>query len=177
MRFAVLMLAVGAGAVAAGAEGILFDAPVSGIVHDRVHRTLVPVLGVPGAASLGKPLLEDVDRIAAAPDGSSALQSSESGLALIQAIHTGQPVIVPLLDSPVELVAWAQDSSAAALYLPASRSICIVTFEQNSFRLLRPIDAGGFVTALAVANGGRRVAAIVRSGDTSLLTVFSQSAM
>lgn len=67
--------------------------PMSGIVFDRQARALRPLIGVPGAAYLGSPVVANADYAVAAPGGLWAFSVAEGQGRFWSALRSGNPVV------------------------------------------------------------------------------------
>ena len=158
----------------AGAQTSAFRGPLAGWVYSRSARTLRPILGVPGAARIGSPLLSHVDFASIAPDGNWALIVRAGHSSLINGIATQTPLESPVsgfIDA-VERVVWNRDGSAAVLYSAAANQLQRVQFSGAAATPDAPLDLSpwGTPAALAIDPAGRQIAfGIVQSG----LYVFS----
>lgn len=89
---------------------------VSGAVFDTHTRSIRPVIGHPGSASLGEPFASDLDFASVAPDSEHALLFQEGA---VRVLRLGN--VVQLSDEALEVeipdgVAWSGDGSVAVLY-------------------------------------------------------------
>ena len=75
---AVLCLALAA--VSAAAQGSALSGPVSGLLIDEQSRSVRPIIGMPGSAYAGTPLVSSFDFASTAPDGIEHL-ALQAGLA------------------------------------------------------------------------------------------------
>lgn len=100
----------------AGAGGI--DGLVSGVVYDEPSRSIRPVVGAPGASYLGAPMAQNLDAVWPAPDGDQAVVLAGGAAWWLRGLRHGalEWQALPALAGKPELVAWALDSSAAAVY-------------------------------------------------------------
>lgn len=138
-----------AGAVS-GAESGAIRGLLSGVVFDGPSRTVRPLVGAPGAGYLGAAVLRGIDAFSLAPDGGQALASVGGQLYWVADLRTEAPVwllVARELGSP-ELVAWRNDSGAAAVYSDAGLRLVSPTGSATVF----PVEGlGGGISALAVA--------------------------
>ena len=91
-----------------------FNMPTTGLVWDVPTKTVRPMLGFPGAASLGPPMLSDVVRAFTAPSGKLLLAVNSSD----EVQFCSADGFCDQLEQAIQpdLVAWAADNSAAFLY-------------------------------------------------------------
>ena len=101
--------------------------PITGIVFDQPSRSLRHVLGVPGAARLGPPILTDLDWASVSPDSRTALVSLQGEVHWFSSTSdpssdAGGVPLTGIVDSPI-CFTWAADSRAVVLYSATSRSV------------------------------------------------------
>ena len=105
--------------------------PITGLVFDKPSRSLRQVIGIPGAASLGRPILEDVDWASIAPSGRVALVIRQGEARLYSAGTDPTEILVQgTVDSPMHS-AWAADSSTVAIYSATASSVQWVRLTQQ----------------------------------------------
>lgn len=183
------------GAVASAQTGS-FTAPVSGYVFDSGAHALRPVLGIPGAATLGAPIASGYTLAAAyvAPRQDSFFGLTADGAPHYFAIASGafqENSVAGLLASP-ELVVFSPAGTAAALYaggriqivsgLPASPSIAATVSlgaQARRGRHATPAvavsDDGGYALAASngsvqlVASGNGVVRPVIQTGDAAVV--------
>ncbi len=91
--------------------------PISGYVFDAAERAIRPLVGVPGASYLGKPVVASLDYASVAPDSKLALAISGKRLFLIRGFDSGDARWMPLeSSSTVDRVSWAANSDSVAVY-------------------------------------------------------------
>ncbi|HWQ56553.1 MAG TPA: hypothetical protein VN442_22895 [Bryobacteraceae bacterium] len=137
-------------------EGTAVSGPVSGFVFDQNTGALRPMLGMPGAAYLGEPLLAGVEAAGIAPDGTAALAVMEGRLYLASGLKTAEPVTAAV-ESAIEgadRFAWAPDGSSAAVYSSKSGRAQILRGLEKAPSAGEPFELSalpGAVSALAIA--------------------------
>ncbi len=137
------------------------------------------MVGIPGAAYLGAPLVSSVDGAAVAPDGSAVLATQAGRLMLYTGLR-GSTVVAAAVQgaiSGVDHFAWAPDGSAAAVYASKSGQAQILANLTQSPAAGAPIDLSaipGPVTAL-VFDGQRLVAGAASDGSGGIYVASAQS--
>lgn len=164
------------------AQGPGLNGPVSGLVFDEPSQAIRLVHGIPGAAYLGPPVLEGVNRSFVAPDGQAAVVRSDETWYLITQLRSedrswGRLEVPP--SEPV-LLTWSSGSKAVAYMDSDARQIRILKREDASSSTVDARDLPGPVVALAVDNAGGTVYAAAygeegggvyraRAGDAMML--------
>jgi len=165
--------------------------PELGFVFDSAKGQLRPILGIPGAAVLGRPLALGVDvRIAAV----SPLQdyvlaiSREHNEAMVFAMNRPSlnPVLVQGADKGASQVAISAEGKSAVLYYKMTGRIEIVTGLPGAPKVSteRSATPGQTFTALAVGDDGKTVLAaipdrlfeIAAGGEVPVLSGLSHAA-
>ncbi|HUE05685.1 MAG TPA: hypothetical protein VMR62_39450 [Bryobacteraceae bacterium] len=129
--------------------------PVTGFVFDTQLGAVRPMLGIPGAAYLGKVVATGMDAASIAPDGSAALAVERTGkLVLYGALRSGTPAALPITGAiaGADHFAWAANSATAAVYSSGAGQVQILTSLAASPAAGAPLDLAGLpgpVTALA----------------------------
>ena len=114
--------------IACSAQDIRLSGPITGLVFDKPSQSLRQVVGMPGAAVLGQPILSDVDWASVAPSGRVAIVMRQGEVRLFSAAADPVEVIIQgTVNSPL-YSAWSADSSAVALYSAAGSSVQWVRF-------------------------------------------------
>ncbi|MEK7407833.1 MAG: hypothetical protein AAB225_22415 [Acidobacteriota bacterium] len=150
------LLACGIGA--ASAADIRLAGPVSGLLYNRVARAVQPMLGVPGGAWLGAPVVSDVDWAVVAPDGRQALVGRGGEACLVRSLPDAAHEGIRLgKTSRAALAAWNLESSAAVLRTEAGLLLV------GDVGLVELESPAGPVSALAVDGSGKNVLAITGS--------------
>lgn len=127
--------------VAAAAAGSLCFAqspgwfgPISGAIYDPPTKALRRIVGLPGAARLSKPLIEQLQWSINAPDGKKAVALTTIGeLLWLDNLDRGEISSILLVRNctPRSIAKWKADSSAVRIYEP--ECACFRTFAANSF--------------------------------------------
>lgn len=136
--------------------------PVAGFVFDGNVNAVRPMLGLPGAAYLGSPVVEGLEAAGIAPDGSRALAVREGRLYLITGLKTGEAA-AKAVEGAVEgadLFAWAADGSAAVAYASRTRQAQIIR-EAAAGEALDLSALPGTVVSLALSASGKLIAGVV----------------
>ncbi|WP_321473843.1 beta-propeller fold lactonase family protein [uncultured Paludibaculum sp.] len=112
---AVLCLALAA--VSAAAQGSALSGPVSGLLIDEQSRSVRPIIGMPGSAYAGTPLVSSFDFASTAPDGRNALVAKDQTLYLVRRLDGGAPVWREFAksESLPSRVAWSDGAESVAL--------------------------------------------------------------
>ena len=159
MKFRYLTLVLCAFPVMGSAQDrAAVSGPVSGFVFDQKVQALRPVVGVPGAAYVGSAALAGYGMAAVAPDGSAALAVKEGKVVLIAGLKA-EPAEIAVdgaIDG-IDRIAWAADSTAAAVYASASGAGQVLRNLNGTPAAGDAMDLSalpGAVTALACAADG-----------------------
>ncbi|MGJ5814768.1 YncE family protein [Paludibaculum fermentans] len=112
---AVLCLALAAGSAAAQESAL--SGPVSGLLIDEQSRSVRPIIGMPGSAYAGSPLVRSFDFASTAPDGRNALVAKDQSLYLVRRLDGGAPVWREFAkDAAVpSRVVWSDGAESAGL--------------------------------------------------------------
>ncbi len=149
------------------AQGPGLNGPVSGLVFDEPSQAIRLVHGIPGAAYLGPPVLEGVDRAIVAPDGQAAVVRSDETWYLVTELRSGDRSWTQLEVPPAEpaLMTWSSGSKAVAYMDADARQIRILKREDAFSLTIDARDLPGPVTALRVDNAGDAVFAASHSEE------------
>lgn len=91
--------------------------PVTGYIFDAQAHAIRPMMGIPGAAYLGSPVVSNVDSASVSPDGSAAFAIQAGKLVVYTGLASASPTAVYLHGSiPADRFAWAPGATAAAIY-------------------------------------------------------------
>jgi hypothetical protein len=125
------------------------------------------MIGLPGSAHLGDPLLEQVVLAAVAPDGMMALAVQQDGVSLYN-FRSEPPARVLLYDAigSIDQIVWVRDSSAAVLYSSSGRHLQWLRNANAAGSLDPAIDLTsipGRLSLLAVDSNARQ--AVISSSD------------
>ncbi len=173
MTFRVLVPVLCVWAAAAGAQeagGV--GGAVAGFVYESGARALCPVLGVPGAAYLGRPVLAEVEAASVAPNGSAALAVKAGRLHLAAGLRGGRPEVAAIEGAieGADRFAWSPDGATAAVCRSKARRAQIVSNLAGKPRAGAPIDLPGDAVALAVAGEMLLAGVAGENGGVYLLT-------
>ncbi len=140
--------------------------PSLGLVFDSAEFALRPILGIPGAATLGDPLALEfkLSRAAVSPAKGYALavREDDSGVVLIRA--GGEASALPSAETSPDAIAFNRAGTIAALYFSASSRVQIFEGLPDSPKLLRDADVSelsGSLASLAVSADGSSLLAAV----------------
>jgi hypothetical protein len=150
------------------AQGLSVSGPRSGLVYDAASQTVRPILGVPGAAYLGTPLLSSVDFASISPSSGwvFTLSGGEAGFARINDRTVERSAPAGLLPH-VDRVAWSPDSLTAVLASSERGALQRVHLADSAPAVdpIQDVSALGPITALAVDS--RAHVAVAVSGASS----------
>jgi len=148
------------------AQDSRLDGPVSGLVYDEQAHSVRAMVGVPGAAYLGAPVMAGLDFATVSPNGRSALTLKGGKLSMVRfGAELRTDAAAENYPTP-SLASWTSDSSAVAIY-GAEAGIAIWRIGADG---IEPAGLGnpsslGRISALAIEEGARSVAFLV-DGDT-----------
>ncbi len=166
MKFKRLILILCAGSIAGWADNTLLRGPMTGYVFDAQTRAIRPMMGFPGAAYLGAPLVSGVDRASVSPDGSAALAVQNGRMSLYQGLGTASLAAIQVTGAiPADLFAWGPTHSAAA-YSSTTR-------QAQLFNLLSAVPAGAPIDLSGLAG---KITAIGFDGQHLILAMASPTA-
>lgn len=172
-RTALVVLTLGSGWVLAGGQKISINGPDSGFVFDRAAAAVRPIVGMPGAATLGSPIEVGFPLSAAAvsPRQDAILGvNGRDGRVFVIRITSGSAMADPLAGAGAapDRMLFSPGGSTAALYFAASARVEVVLGFPDAPAVAWEIDVsalGGPPTALALSDDGRAVlAAATRAG-------------
>ncbi len=148
-----ILVALAAASLAPGAGAGGIGGLVSGVVYDEPSRCLRPVVGAPGASYLGEPMAQNLDAVWPAPDGDQALVLVGGAVWWLKGLRNGtlEWQALPALAGKPELVAWALDSSAAAVH--AAGRVMLVDPAGRTSASFSTKALGGPILSLAVTGG------------------------
>jgi hypothetical protein len=146
----------------ATAQSASFHGPISGFVFSESSRTVRPLLGIPGAAHVGSPVLNDLDFASIGPDGNWALIARAGHSSIVHGLADLAPAessVDGLIDS-VDRVLWNRDGSFALLYSSSANQLQRVRLSGAAAVADAPLDlsAWGSLTALAIDPAGTQIA-------------------
>lgn len=162
---------------ATAAAGDQMTGPTSGILIDPETRAIRPIVGVPGSAYAGESVVREADFALAAPDGRTALISTNSSLYVVRRLDSDQPVWRSLGDAGLSpgRAAWSLDAKALALYLPEPSRLQLWSGMQDAPETAGEVDLStidGRLSALAVASDGKTAFAAFESGEQGVVYIL-----
>ena len=145
------------------------NGPVAGLVFDPQLHALRPLIGVPGAAYLGLPLVSGLDAASVAPSGFSALVVREGRILLFRGVNADPPTLeLENAITDADVFAWSADGAVAAIYSSRDRSAQIwknlATVPEVVSRMALA-DVPGKVVALAIGASNEHLVAALESED------------
>jgi hypothetical protein len=173
---------IGAAAVlaAGAAAGEQWSGPLSGFVFDREAVIFRAVVGVPGAASLGRPVPAAVKDALVAPNGRAAVAAQDGQVVVIADL--AQPDQYAALSGlPLDVIrqaSWAPDSSALLFYSPARHTVQRAVRAGTTWRVDRAIDCSGIsgeVAAFGVSRQGKWIVLAVAGEAGGIYLVTSDA--
>lgn len=176
-----LVMAIGALAATGWAQPSAGVAgPVTGFIFDEQLGAVRPMLGIPGAAYLGKAVATGLTAASVAPDGSAALVLQPDGtLGLYGGLRTATPVALTVAGgiAGVDHFAWAGNAASAAVYASRSGQGQILTGLAQSPAAGASIDLSGLPGQVnALAFDGQNLILGVASGEAGGIYLASASA-
>jgi hypothetical protein len=177
---ALAILASFAGCLAAQAPSAAMRGSITGFIFDPAVHGLRPILGMPGASTLGDPMGTGValDQAAVSFNGDYALAVSDTrALVLIRQL-SGASSIKPLgADAqPVDSIQLSPLGRAALLFRRDAATLQVVTGLPDApvfGPLLELSPLGGAATAMAVNDSG--VVAVAIGKDPSRIWIFNEA--
>jgi hypothetical protein len=158
--------------ILAGQPGAI-SGPSLGLVFDSTALALRPILGIPGAATLGDPLALEfqLSRASVSPAKGYALavRADDSSVMLIR--DGGEVSALPLSETSPDAIAFNRTGTIAALYFSASKRVQIIDGLPDSPKLARAADLSelpGPLTSLAISADGSSLLAAVSVGDAAV---------
>jgi WD40 repeat protein len=181
MRRWITAVSVAAAIWPATAQPQGFRGSVTGFVYAPASRSVRPLLGVRGAASMGSALLDQVDWASVAPGGRAALAVKDGQVQVLLGLDGLVPAQVSvdgLIDSPGR-VAWSRDGRFAAVYASSTGLLQRVRFGGAAPLADTPLDISslGRVTALAINVAGDRIAFGIDSAGLYLVEAGQSPAL
>jgi hypothetical protein len=170
-----LSLVTAAAALSVAAQGLHWDGPISGLVYDSPTKSLRQILGFPGAARLGPPLLEEVEWASVSPAGKATLVVVQAQARLLTSLDLAEGAPGWALDGLTEdpkLACWAADSSSVVVYSSSGRSLQRIVLTSGSPEVQPPVVIDGLdeeLTALASDRTGDALAGVTAEGVVLLL--------
>ena len=149
----------------------LFKNPFNGYVFDNFTHTVRSIVGVPGAAYLGKVLWTDVDFAAFSPNGASGIFRSENESWLMRGLQTNTPQRFPLNElADLDGAVWSRDSTTVILFSTRQSTLQRISTSSPNLRIEAPVDlkALGNLSKVAISPAGS-VAAITTGNGLYLM--------
>lgn len=152
--------------------------PVLGLVFDASVKGVRPVLGFPGAASLGAPLAGPLalDHAFLAHRGGFALATDQGAGAVVEITAAGVRRLAGVTAAPDKVV-FSPSASTAALYYAERGVVEVVQHLPAAPKLTASLDLTalpGPVSALAVSDSGLVLAACQTGTDSGAVFVFAK---
>lgn len=174
-----LLLILFTGSLIGWAADSAVQGPVTGFLFDAPARAVRPMVGIPGAAYLGRAVITNADSASVSPNGKIALTMQKGRLIVYSGLGTVPVTRLPIKGAIVaDIVAWAPDSGSAAIYSLSSAQLQILSGLQQTPAVGTPIGLdtlSGRVAALAF--DGQRVIIALAGGDLSgIYSLSAQSA-
>lgn len=146
-------------AAAGAAQSVQIEGPISGLAYDGASGAIRPILGLPGAAYLGDPLIAGLNWASVAPGDPAALVSRDGALYRLDGLARLAPtwIAVENVEIVPDLAAWSEDGSLAVIYSAASGRAQVIRMAGGQPLAGGPVEIGP-VTALAVDREGRVIA-------------------
>jgi len=165
MNFKRLILFLCAGSMAVWADDAVVRGPLTGYVFDVQARAIRPMVGFPGAAYMGAPVVSGLDTASVSPDGSRALAVRGGRMSLYQSL--GRTTLGAPVDGaiPADFFAWGPANSVA-VYSSATRQVQL-------FNLLAAAPAAAPIDLSSLAG---RITAMAFDGQHIVLAVASPAA-
>lgn len=144
------------------AQSTTFHGPISGFLYSHTSQSIRPLLGVPGAARIGAPLMDGLDFAAISPDGNRALITTNGHSSLLQGLAGLSPAdsgTNGLIDA-VDRVVWSRDGAFALLYSSSSNLLQRIAISGDTTTADPALDLSpwGQPAALAIDPAGRQIA-------------------
>jgi hypothetical protein len=155
-----------------------FGGPITGFVFSDSSGAIRPLLGIPGAAYVGSPVMTGLHAGSVAPGGNWAFITKRRGNALIGGLSQSLPatVSVPGMMEQADLIAWSRNGAYALLYDSPAGRLQRIQFSTSSGAADAPIDlsAWGKATTLTIDPTGQRIAFGVPGGGVYLFNAGQQ---
>jgi hypothetical protein len=165
------------------AESVRISGPTLGYFFDSAQAGIVPIWGIPGAATVGQPLELGLELVKAAvapqQDYALAEANGESGLLVLRldpAPFSRQPL--PQALTGAEKIVFSPRGTSAALYDRGAGRIQVLTGMPAEPVVSAEVDLagiGGAPATLAVSDDGQVILVADSEGYVSLLTAGGES--
>jgi hypothetical protein len=175
-RIFLLLLITATGILDAQLAEPTISGPVLGYVFDSSAQSLRPILGMPGAATLGEPLDLGSPLVSAAisprQDYFLAVSQEDQGL-LLGGLDSNPPPLIPIPEARqgTEQIAISPSGSRAALYHGSAQRIQVIAGLPFQPTVAKDLDLSalpGTLTALAVSDAGGVLVSLSVAGAGSL---------
>ena len=136
------------------AQQVRWSGPASGLVYDPPTHTIRPILGIPGSAHLGPPVLRGVSSAWIAPSGERALVLRDQVFSLADRLDGEAAIESPLPGGVIgapDCIAWSPDSRGLALYSSSSQLLQRLRWDDGHLSVDPPVTLPVAPSALAVA--------------------------
>jgi len=162
MRTKRLLLAI----FAVGTVRAQISGPVAGFVFDLPARSIRPVIGVIGSATLGAPLVRALEFASIAPHQNYAIAVRRGAVLFVSGLGAADVVESALTGASgvPDGVCWSDDGSFAILYSRSSNWLQVFTGFPDSIQAASQISAPGSLLAVATDSHGQHIA-VSLSGD------------
>src|SRR5579885_543164 len=148
-------------------DGTAVGGPVPGCLYDAQARAIRPMIGFPGSAYIGDPLVGDLDAAVVAPDGSAALAVRQGQVYVISGLRTGSPVAAAVTGAIAAVYSSASGQAQVLRGLPANPA---------ADDALDLSSLSGTLSALAVDRSGAHVLAGFTGDNGGVYSVASGAA-
>lgn len=159
---------------AQGQPGSTLIGPSLGLMFDSASAAIRPILGIPGAATLGVPLDAGfaVGQALVAPHGDFALVVAKDDFSLAVVSASGGVVrnFAPAMGEAPDLISFSPGGSSAALYYRASGRLLVLTGLRSQTPQAVEADASSLPAApslVAVREDAAALLLAVRLGETT----------
>lgn len=144
------------------AQSTTFHGPISGFLYSRTSQNIRPLLGVPGAARIGSPLMDGLDFASVSPDGSRAVITTSGHSSLLRGLSDLAPVDSSTsgLIEAVDRVVWSRGGASAVLYSSSKNLLQHIVVSGDAATADMPLDLSpwGQPATLAIDPTGRQIA-------------------
>lgn len=167
---------------AQGSSGYALTGPSLGLTVESASTAIRPILGIPGAATLGVRLNPGfaLDRAVVAPGGDFAIVVAQGGfrLAVIRADGSAPQWLAPPTGEAPDLVAFSPRGLSAALYYRTSGHLVVLSGLRTQTPQVVTVDANvvpGAPSMLAVSEDAASLLLAMPEGDASALYYLKAS--
>jgi hypothetical protein len=159
---------------AQGQTGSTLDGPSLGLMFDSSSAVIRPILGIPGAATLGAPLNAGfaVGQAVVAPGADFALVVAKDDFSLAVVRGSGEVLqnFTPAMGEAPDLISFSPGGSSAALYYRASGRLLVLAGLRSEAPQSAEADASSLPAApslVAVSENAASLLLAVRAGETT----------